>query len=89
MTVRELQASLKESHKLDITLISAGKVCIYNQYLPGNKHADRLDKKIEELYAQISEEPIPEGRTWLACEMGGETEDGSDFMVPTLRYSWA
>lgn len=90
MTIRELQASLKESHGLDITLVSAGKVCLYNQYLPNGKHAPRLDQRIEEIYASISDEPIPEGRTWLACEMGGEViADGSDFMVPTLKYSWA
>lgn len=85
-TVQQLIDSFKESHNINITLVSAGKVCIYNQYLPGNKHAPRLERKIEEIYSEISEEKIPEGRFWLPLEFGGETADGDDFSMPTTKY---
>jgi len=89
LTIQGLKDSFMASHKIDITLISAGKVCIYNQYLPGKKHEPRLAQKIEEVYASISDEPIPEGRFWLPLEFGGETEDGKDFSIPTTNYNWS
>lgn len=90
MTVKQLQESFAESHNIDITLISAGKVCVYNQYLPGQKHAPRLERTIEDIYREISEEPIPEGRHWLPLEFGGEVkESGEDFSMPTCKYNFA
>jgi len=70
---------MKELHKVDVTMIAAGKIALYNAYLPGNKHADRKDKEIAATYAKISEEDYPEGRYYLVLELGGSTEDGDDF----------
>jgi ubiquitin-activating enzyme E1 len=90
LTIKELQESFKASHGIEITLISAGKVCIYNQYLPGQKHAPRLARTVEDVYREISEEPIPEGRHWLPLEFGGEViGDGCDFSLPTCKYTFA
>jgi ubiquitin-activating enzyme E1 len=89
MTIQQFMDSCKESHNIEVTLISAGKVCVYNQYLPGNKHGPRLARSINEVYAEISDEPIPNGRFWLACEVGGEViGTGEDFLIPTIKYSW-
>ena len=30
--------------------MSAGNFALYNAYLPGNKHNDRLQKKVEDVY---------------------------------------
>ena len=52
-------------------------------YLPGNKHAPRLDMKVEDVYNQVAGEemPIPAGRKYLRLEMGGccKGEDDMDF----------
>jgi hypothetical protein len=42
---------------------------------------------MEEVYREISDEPIPEGRRYLALELGGEViGEGCDFCVPTVKY---
>ena len=52
-------------------------------YLPGNKHAPRLDMKVEDVYNQVAGEemPIPEGRKYLRLSIGGacKGEDDMDF----------
>jgi len=60
--------------------VSSGKVALFNGYLPGGKHNVRKPRLIEDVYREISEEPIPEGRRYLAIEIGGEEiGEGCDF----------
>ena len=71
-------------------MIACGKLALFNSYLPGGKHEPRRARIIEEVYREISDEPIPDGRDYLILELGGETtDDGSDFMMPPIKYSWA
>ena len=47
----------------------------------------RKPRLIEEVYREIAEEPIPEGRKYLALEVGGEIiGEGADFSMPTVKY---
>lgn len=78
---------MKTRFNIDITLVSSGKVALYNGYLPGNKHGVRRPRYIEEVYREIAEDPIPEGRRYLALELGGEEiTEGCDFTMPTVKY---
>ena len=87
MTFEQFFAEMKNRFNVEITLVSSGKVALYNGYLPGNKHAVRLPRKIEEVYREIAEDPIPEGRYYLAVEVGGtELSEGDDFSMPTVKY---
>ena len=72
---------MKETLNIEVTLLTAGRFSMYNSYLPGNKHAPRLERKIEELYQQIAEEEIPMSRNWIHIELGGTVigEDETDF----------
>jgi ubiquitin-activating enzyme E1 len=87
LTFDQFFAVMKERYNIDITLVSSGKVALFNGYLPGNKHAVRRPRNIEDVYREISEDPIPEGRRYLALELGGEElTEGCDFSMPTVKY---
>lgn len=78
---------MKEQFNIDVTLVSSGKIALYNAYLPGNKHAARKEREMAEVYREISDEPVPEGRYYLIMEIGGEViGEGVDFAVPTVKY---
>jgi len=78
---------MKERFNIDVTLISCGRIALYNSYLPGNKHGVRKPRLIEEVYKEISDEPIPDGRYYLPLELGGEViGEDCDFMIPTVKY---
>jgi hypothetical protein len=68
--------TLKERIGADITLVSSGKYAIFNAYLPGNKHASRLTRPIEEVYSEIAEEghKIPPARNYMIIEVSGSLE---------------
>lgn len=80
-TFEQMFATLKERYNIDVTLVSSGRVALYNGYLPGNKHSVRLPRRIEEVYSEIAtDDPIPDSRNYLALELGGVViGDGSDF----------
>ena len=80
---------MKQKYNIDITLVSCGRMALYNGYLPGKKHEPRKAKKIEDVYFEITDEPLPEGRYYLQLELGGEVlGDGSDFSIPTIKYNF-
>ncbi len=87
MTMGDLFKHLGEKYQVEITLVSSGKVALYNGYLPGNKHGVRLTRTPEDVYHEIAEDQIPEGRRYLALELGGEViGEGCDFSMPTVKY---
>lgn len=87
MTMGDLFKHLGEKYQVEITLVSCGKVALYNGYLPGGKHAVRLTRTPEDVYREISEDQVPESRRYLALELGGEVVgEGCDFSMPTVKY---
>ena len=68
-------------------MVACGTCSCYNGYMPGNKHAPRLAKKIEDVYREITKEEFPPTRYYMILELGGETiDDGSDFSMPPIKY---
>jgi len=47
---------MKKSHNIDVTLVTSGKVALYNGYLPGNKHGVRRPRLMEDVYREIPED---------------------------------
>jgi len=56
--------------------------------LPGNKHKDRLTKKVEDVYKTVSDVAIPDYKYYLQLELAGSLidDDDADFNMPTLKY---
>lgn len=88
-TLGEFIENLRAEHKLKVNIVSCGKTCVYNGYLPGNKHADRLPKPLHELYQEISGVTLIEGRRYLAVEASCEhLEEGVDMATPVIKYTF-
>ena len=61
-------------------MVTCGDIALYNAYLPQNKHAPRLQQKVEDIFRQISPTDVPAGRRYLKLEVGGTiVESGADF----------
>jgi hypothetical protein len=72
---------------VEIQMITCGNVAIYNMYLPGNRHAVRLPRSIEEINLEITGKELPASRHYLILETGGvHTESGEDYIMPPIQY---
>ena len=47
----------------------------------------RLATGIKELYERLSNSNIPGWRKYLELEISGETSDGVDCVMPTIKYA--
>ena len=78
---------MKEKYQVNITIISCGKVNLYNGYHPSKSHAPRLAKNLEDLYRELSKEPITKGKKYLKLEFCAETlAEGCDCSMPQIKY---
>lgn len=87
-TFQQLFDYLKEKYSIDVTLVSCGKMALFNAYLPSKKHEPRRARLVEEVHNEIAtDEPLPEGRYYLQLELGGEVVgEGVDFSTPSVKY---
>jgi len=86
LTVQQMIDHIHAEYKVNVNMFSAGTCAIYNAYLPGQKMKDRLNEKIEDIYVGIVKQEFPKGRYYMVVEIGGETEEGDDVMMPPLKY---
>lgn len=56
-------------------MVLTGDVALYNEYLPGNPHAARLEKKVEDIYKELCDEPLPTGRYYITLTVDGVITD--------------
>lgn len=87
-TVQEFFDHLASTYNVETTLLSSGTFALYNSYLPGKKHAPRLSRKIEDIYAEICEPVV--GRNYIILEVGVATiDEGIDVTMPKFKYIFA
>jgi len=87
LTFQQMFDYLKDKLGLEISMVACGKVALYNAYLPSGAHKPRLQQKVEDVYRDIAKEEFPTGRYYMVLEVSGETiDDGSDFVIPPVKY---
>jgi ubiquitin-activating enzyme E1 len=58
VTLKEMFDYLEKKFNISITLASCGQYAMYNAYLPGGKHKDRLGMKVEDIYNLVAEQKL-------------------------------
>jgi ubiquitin-activating enzyme E1 len=87
MTIQQLFDWLDAKYGIEVYLLACGDYSLYNGFLPGKKHAPRLEKKIEDVYLGIEGSSIPDHKKYLIIVPGGTIkESGDDFQIPPLKY---
>jgi len=78
---------MKNNKGIEIQMVTCGNAALYNMYLPGNRHAPRLPKKLEDINKDIIGRDEPEGRDYLILETGGVIiESQEDYIMPPVKY---
>jgi len=78
---------LKETYKVDTSMISVGTLAIYNSYLPGGKHKVRLPRTIESIHDEINPKGVIKGKNYITLDIGAALiECGTDVAMPKVKY---
>jgi ubiquitin-activating enzyme E1 len=87
-TLQEFIDHLADRHKLKVNILSSGRACLYNRY-QANGNEGRLSKQLHELYQEISDTQIIEGRRYLAVLVSSNhVDEGIDTATPVIKYSF-
>lgn len=87
MTLQDLMDWLKETYKVDASMISVGTLALYNGYLPKGKHNERLPRKIEDVHAEVNPQGTIAGRNYICLDVGAALiECGTDVTMPRIKY---
>lgn len=84
LTIKQLNEHFKNTYKIDLSIITLGKVCIYNKYDPNSKN--NLDHTVESVFERLAGQKIPAFKTFVAIEANAEDENGVDCSIPTIKY---
>ncbi|EGR27187.1 ubiquitin-activating enzyme e1, putative [Ichthyophthirius multifiliis] len=86
MKLSQLIDNFKDQYKVKLSIISVGKLCIYNVY-GGQQQQDLLNQDILELYQKLQKQKVPASKAFLEIIVNGETlDDSTDCNMPVIKY---
>ncbi|UXI15456.1 elongation of very long chain fatty acids protein [Sarcoptes scabiei] len=86
MTLQEFIDYFKNTHRLNITMISQGNVLLYSFFLSKEKREERLGLKMTEVLKRVSKKRIEPHVKSLVFEICCNDDTGEDVEVPYVRY---
>ena len=84
LTIKQFLDYMKKKYNVEVTSIISKKI---NLFLKNNSSSDIFDKKIEEVYNNISSIKLFENKKYLMLEISGEVDDCIAKM-PLIKYNF-
>merc|ERR1712218_222184 len=85
-TLEEFMKYFKDTHKLEITMLSQGVSMLYSFFMPANRLKDRLKMPMSEVVEKVSNKKIPSHTRCLVFELCCNDDTGEDVEVPFVQY---
>ncbi|ORY32545.1 putative ubiquitin activating enzyme [Naematelia encephala] len=81
-TLQNLLDWFKNTHNLEVQMVSQGVSMLWSSFVPAKKTADRLGMRMSELVEHVSKKPIPPWTKNLLVEVMVNDENDEDVEVP-------
>lgn len=87
MTLEQLKNHFETTYKIEVSMITFGSATVYSSY--GADAKKRLPLKVEEAIANVTKKPFPQWKKLIPIGVSGNTQDGTDCLLPDIRYQIA
>lgn len=87
MTLEQLKNHFETTYKIEVSMITFGSATVYSSY--GADAKKRLPLKVEEAIANVTKKPFPHWKRLIPIGVSGNTQDGTDCLLPDIRYQIA
>jgi len=86
MTIQEFIDFMKESYKIEISIITCNNVTLIQTYLASQKA--RYAMKIEDCFNTYSSKKLSDNTNYLVIQVSADTEDGATALIPIIKYKF-
>ena len=87
MTLRQFLDYFKETHRLEISMLSQGVCMLYSFFLAPGKQKERMETAMSELVQKISKKKLKPHVKCLVFELCCNDDQGEDVQdVPYVKY---
>ncbi|XP_065901378.1 ubiquitin-like modifier-activating enzyme 1 [Dysidea avara] len=87
MTLQDLIDHFKNTHKLEITMVTQGVSMLYSFFMQAEERKERLTMPLTEVVQKVSKK-IPSYVNNFVFEICCDGEDGEDVEVPYIKYKF-
>ncbi|AFZ79661.1 ubiquitin-protein ligase, putative [Theileria equi strain WA] len=86
-TVKQLIDWIRSRFNIEVIILSAGNLCIYNSFLPAHK-ASRLTQPITQLVETLGKKPLDPKSSHLVIDASCTDQDDVDVVIPTIKFEF-
>ncbi|XP_952025.1 ubiquitin-activating enzyme E1, putative [Theileria annulata] len=86
-TVKQLIDWIRSKFNIEVIILSAGNLCIYNSFLPQHRN-ERLNAVITELVERLGKKKIGVRCSHLVIDASCTDSDDVDVVIPTIKFQF-
>jgi hypothetical protein len=87
LTIKDLCSKFESEYKVDVSIISCGKISLYQSFIPSNQK--RKDRLIEDLIREIGSDDLLKGKTNIPINVScDDKETGDCVTMPVIKYTF-
>ncbi|UKJ90616.2 ubiquitin-activating enzyme E1 [Theileria orientalis] len=86
-TVKQLIDWIRSKFNIEVIILSAGNLCIYNSFLPQHRN-ERLTQPITQLVEKLGKKPIPPNLSHLVIDASCTDPDDIDVVIPSIKFEF-
>lgn len=87
MTLKQMKEHFENTYKIEVSMITFGSSTVFSSY--GKDSAGRINMLVEEAIAAITKKEFPSWKRFIPIGISGNVEDGTDCLLPDVRYQIA
>lgn len=87
MTMEQMKNHFESNYKIEVSMITYGTSTVYTSY--GADSKKRLPMLVEQAITEVTKKPFPQWKRFIPIGVSGNTTDGTDCLMPDIRYQIA
>ena len=82
----DMKKHFEEKYQIEVTMITYGSATVYSSF-GGKDSQERLPMKVEAAIENVSKKEFPKWKKIIPIGISGNIADGTDCLLPDVRYT--